>query len=219
MEGYFTMTRLLTIDGQERTLTYAPAGKSGLQCATCIDRRFLSLHESILLNCEVCQSGQSQLELAIQARDAPILTNWPSEAPSRDWWHFSHRPVGSWPAPEGVVHLGSSLDAAILRAGNSRRDYVASDARSSELTSMWFYRIRLPATLAVNDDVYIDDKTADTSYLDALVAPGQALRYVNLYENAGSISIIVHVKNILVDDYLKIPFYRNDITRLTELNA
>jgi hypothetical protein len=198
----------------------APVGKSGLQCTVCHDRRFLSLHESIRLSCKVCHSGQKDLKLAIQVRDSPILTSWSSEAQSRDWWHFSLRPVGSWPAPEGVVHLGSSLDAAILRAGNSERKYRSSDdARSPEIASMWFYRIRLPATLTVTDDVYIDNVNADTRDLDDLVAPGQALRYVNLYENAGSISVIVRVEDIVVDDYLQIPFYRNDINKLTELTT
>lgn len=129
-----------------------------------------------------CGRGGST-EVGLIAEDVALIED-PSSVTARTWWHASLDPaLAFW---SGTLHLGSER-AAKDRARTSMA-IARSDGTSREF---FFYRINLVSEARVAGDVMIEDGFSDHRFAKSLLSDSDVVRYVNLTEAPGAVSIFV----------------------------
>jgi len=134
-----------------------------------------------LYTCPCGQGGSTEVALIVD--DLALIQDPPSVV-AHTWWHASLDPALAFSS--GELHLGSE------RAAQDRARTSMAIAKSDGLRrEFFFYRVGLESTARTAGDVMVEDGFSDHSYAKLLLVDCDIVRYVNLTEAPGSVSLLV----------------------------
>lgn len=159
-------------------------GRSALYCPKCNthlskykERKFLSEYEVV---CSTCSNHMSEYDITVAV--IPTSEKFLRVGAVREslWYHSTSRKDWDDNVPDDVpIYLGTRA------AANQRRNHTRNRRRDDEA---FLYTLKLkrnvPILRSVTIDDYLDDRYTDRKHAH------QVVRYVNLFESVGSISLI-----------------------------